>query len=86
MSPAAYRVSQGGVPYTYLGETLLGACGSWTVLVSGASCESGTVLVVFSGTGLDATIFATVLWREEVGMTVFSSSGGGVEENDLELE
>lgn len=43
---------------SYLDETVLGICSSWTV--PGSSSESGTVLGVFPGTSLDATIFATV--------------------------
>lgn len=60
-------------------------------MVSGSSCESGTVLVVFTGTGADATIFAKVLGCTEVGLRVFSLRQGSttaeaVEENHLELE
>lgn len=43
---------------SYLDETVLGICSSW--MVPGSSSESGTALGVFPGTGLDATIFATV--------------------------
>lgn len=73
---------------SYLDETVLGTCSAW--MVSGSSCESGTVLVVFSGSGVDATIFATVLGCTEVGLRVFSlrggsSTAGAVEENHLEL-
>lgn len=65
-------------------ETVLGTCSSWIVLC--ASCESGTMLMVFSGTGVVATIFATVLGCTEVGLRVLSSRGGAVEENHPKLE
>lgn len=67
---------------SYLDEKVLGPCFSW--MVSGGPCEPGAVLVVFSETGVDATIVATVLGCTEMGLRVFSSREGSSTEGAVE--